>query len=323
VAPRGPFALPLLGHLPWFLPDKLGFLSRCAARYGDVVKMHLGEPTYLLRSAEDIPHVLVDNAANYDKSRHLTRERGKRLSGSGMQTSFGAAHLRQPSSSQGFATRLSTLRYPDGSAMDEQQVRDELLSLTSTGYETIGDALAWTLYLLARHPEIEARVLEELRTMPAAQTPSAGDLSQLNYLRQVLPESMRLYPPTWIFVRMALGRDILPNGAPVEPGDKLYLSPYVVHRHPRYVPKPDRFDPTRFTPHAITVRPRFAHFPFEGGQRLCIGEHFAVLQMMAVLSQVLPRFRFEGSDQPIVPRPAITLRPRGGIPAILRLRRGP
>ncbi len=435
MTPRGPLALPLAGHLPWFLPDKLGFLTRSAAEYGDVVKLQIGGPTYLLTRAEDIQHVLIDQAANYDKSTRLTSERGKRLSGSGLQTSSGAAHLRQrrllqpefhrravegllplmlhrtahrlsnwrdgcridlaaemetlalqviiealfgpgycdpelekaitvrrsyieyvygsllpypefwplplvrryegamryieqtirreirqPTSPHGFAARLQTLKYPGGAAMNEDQIRDELLSLTSTGYETIGDGLTWTLYLLARHPEIEALVIEELRTLQPGGAPSPDDLAKLPYLRQVLNESMRLYPPTWIFVRMALGHDTLPSGAPVVPGDKLYLSQYVVHRHPRYFPDPDRFDPGRFAAESIAARPRFSYFPFGGGQRQCIGEAFAILQMVAVLSRILPAFRFELSGEPIALRPTITLRPRGGIVAVARLR---
>ncbi|MCC6536774.1 MAG: cytochrome P450 [Bryobacterales bacterium] len=435
MTPRGPFALPLAGNLPWFLPDKLGFLSRSAAGYGDVVKLHIGEPTYLLTRAEDIQYVLIDNATNYDKTWRLTSERGKRLSGSGLQTSAGPAHLkqrrllqpefsrrsieaflpvmlnrverrratwregaqvnlaaemesltlsiiigalfgpdyidpaleeaitirrayieyvygsllpypeawplplvrrygqamsyiesvirreiRQPSSPYGMAARLASLKYPDGSSMTEDQVRDELLSLTSTGYETIGDALAWTLYLLARHRGVEAKVLAEFAGVLGGRAPTPDDLAQLTYTRQVLNESMRLYPPTWIFVRMALGADTLPSGAPVRAGHKLYLSQYVVHRHPRYYPDPDRFDPARFTPEAMSARPRFSYFPFGGGQRLCIGEQFAVLEMQAVLSQLLPAFRFDLADDAITPRPTITLRPRGGIPATVRRR---
>ena len=93
--PTGPTGLPLVGHLPWFLADKLGFLRSCAARYGDVVKLRIGEPTYLLTNPADIQHVLIDKALSYSKTRRLTSERGKRLSGSGLQTSFGPEHLRQ------------------------------------------------------------------------------------------------------------------------------------------------------------------------------------------------------------------------------------
>lgn len=436
--PRGPFALPVAGHLPGFLPDKLGFLTRCAAEYGDVVALQIGEPTYLLTRADDIQHVLVDNAANYDKSWRLTSKRGRRLSGSGLQTSSGAAHLRQrrllqpqfhrrsvetflpivldrtqrrlsawdegrridlaaemeslalsivigalfgpeyrdpaleeaitirrryieyvygsllpypeawplpvvrrygaamryidsvirreirkPASPHGFAARLAAVEHPDGSTMSEDQVRDELLSLTSTGYETVGDALAWTLYLLARHPDVEDRMLAELGAVLGGRAPSPEDLAKLTYGRQVLNESMRLHPPTWIFVRMARASDTLPSGAPVTARHKLYLSQYVVHRHPRYFPEPDRFDPGRFAPEAVAGRPRFSYFPFGGGQRQCIGEHFAVLEMQAVLSRVLPAFRFELADDAVTPRPTITLRPKGGIRAVLRRRADP
>jgi cytochrome P450 len=93
--PAGPPGLPLLGHLPWFLADKLGFLSSCAARYGDVVKLRIGEPTYLLTNPADIQHVLIDKALSYTKTPRLTSARGKRLSGSGLQTSFGSEHLRR------------------------------------------------------------------------------------------------------------------------------------------------------------------------------------------------------------------------------------
>jgi cytochrome P450 len=434
VTPVGPFALPLLGHLPWFLADKLAFLTRCAAHHGDVVKLRIGEPTYLLTRAEDIQHVLIDRATNYDKSRRLTSGRGKRLSGSGMQTISGAAHLRQrrllqpefhrraveaflpiflnrtaerlsgwgdglsidlaaemeslslsilievlfgagyrdpeleaaltvrrayieyvyssllpypeawpvplvrryaramdyienvirreirqPRSPHSMAAHLAALQYPDGSAMSEDQIRDELLSLTSTGYETIGDGLTWTLYLLARHPAVESQVREELQAILDGRSPSPEDLSQLHYTRQVLFESMRLYPPTWIFVRMALGNDTLPSGAPVEAGMKLYLSQYVVHRHPRYFPDPERFDPTRFTPEAVTARPKFSYFPFGGGQRLCIGEQFAMLEMLAVLSRILPGFHLEVPDEAAKLRPGITLRSQGII-AVARRR---
>jgi cytochrome P450 len=93
--PAGPPALPLVGHLPAFLHDKLGFLTRCAERYGDAVPLRIGEPTYLLNDSADIQHVLIDNGSNYSKTWRLTSPRGKRLSGNGMQTSFGPEHLRQ------------------------------------------------------------------------------------------------------------------------------------------------------------------------------------------------------------------------------------
>jgi cytochrome P450 len=127
----------------------------------------------------------------------------------------------------------------------------------------------------------------------------------------VLEESMRLYPPTWIFVRKALGPDRLPDGTAVEPGTKIYLCPYVTHRLAKYFPNPERFDPERFRPEVRAGRPRFAYFPFGGGQRICIGENFAMQEGLTVLATLLPRYRVELLEsEPIVPRTGITLRPR-------------
>jgi len=436
---EGPSAWPLVGHLPAFLHDKLGFLTRCAEQYGDTVPLHIGEPTYLLNDAADIQHVLIDNSANYGKTWRLTSPRGKRFSGNGLHTSFGAEHLRQrrmlqpvfsrnaieelffdvmldrtlrrieawsmqpctevdvaaeteslalsiilrsifglgfpdeklaaavtdrrgfieyfyesllpfpeylpfpvvrryrraqeliddairremehPASEHSFLASLSAATYPDGSRMDFRQQRDEILTLMSTGYETIGDALGWTLYLLAGHPEVESRVVKELDTVLGDRVPCAADILKLSFTRQVLDESMRLYPPTWIFIRMALGDDTLPSGTRIPKSSKLYLCQYVTHRSAKYFPDPKRFDPSRFGPGEAAKRPRFSYFPFGGGARQCIGEHFALLEGVTVLALFLRRFRFElCSDQNIVPRPTITLRPRRGIRMKILLR---
>nr|HQU29311.1 cytochrome P450 [Nitrospirales bacterium] len=93
--PSGPRGYPLLGHIPGFLWDRLGFLSRCAAEYGDVVKLKIGETTFLLNNPEDIKHVLVTHSDNFDKGPRLTSSKGKRLSGDGLLTSLGSVHLRQ------------------------------------------------------------------------------------------------------------------------------------------------------------------------------------------------------------------------------------
>jgi cytochrome P450 len=426
----GPPGLPLVGHLPWFLADKLGFLCSCAARYGDVVKLQIGEPTYLLTNPADIQHVLLDKALSYSKTPRLTSARGKRLSGSGLQTSFGSEHLRQrrllqplfqrksveafypvmlqttarwiarrtdgdvmdaasemeslalsiiigalfgsgidetqlvnaitvrrryieyvyaslfpfpeylptkivfeyrramdvidqtiqreiahPREGHGsFASMFSEIAYPDGSRMTSAQIRDEILSLMSTGYETIGDALGWTLYLLAEHPRVEQTVADELRQVLAERVPQVEDIPKLVYTRKVLEESMRLYPPTWIFVRMALRDDQLPSGHRIRRGSKVYLCQYVMHRDSRYFPEPERFDPERFSEPVRAVRPRFAYFPFGGGTRTCIGEQFALLESVSILAMVLSRFRFQlEPGQKISLRPTITLRPKYGI----------
>lgn len=125
---------------------------------------------------------------------------------------------------------------------------------------------------------------------------------------------MRLYPPTWIFVRMALRDDQLPSGPTICRGSKIYLCQYVTHRDPRFFPEPERFDPERFSDAARAARPRFAYFPFGGGAHTCIGEQFALLESVSILAMVLSRFRFQAEPgQKISLRPTITLRPKHGI----------
>jgi cytochrome P450 len=187
--------------------------------------------------------------------------------------------------------------------LSDDDVRDEALVLLVTGYETVAVALAWTWYLLALHPEAEARVQREA---------DGFDLHSLPYTEAVLSEAVRLYPPTWIFVRVALGADRLPSGLEIPSGAKLYLSQYVVHRSPRYFADPDRFDPGRFAADERPSRPEFAYFPFGGGVRLCIGKPFALLEGVLTLATIARRFRLAlETDRRVRADPGVTLRPRG------------
>ena len=432
-APLGPPGYPIVGHLPDFLRDKLGFLSRCAAQYGDVVKLKIGEPTFLLNNPEDIKHVLVINPDNYDKSPRLTSPGGRRLSGEGLLTSLGAAHLRQRrmmqpvfhrKSIESFAETITggvqemlagwksganlniademmaltqqiiirtlfgarfddrsmelagaiTTRkrymeraffspfpeflpsrigreyrkamqridstidraiherrggavvpndllsllihaaYDDGTGMTDKQVRDEARTLLITGYETVGEAMAWTSYLVARHQEVEEKLFAEVDEILEGQAPRAEDVPKLRYTAMVLAESMRLYPPTWIFIRMARKDDLLPSGVTIPAGSKVYLCQYVTHRNPRYFPQPEHFDPERFSETSKRERPLFAYFPFGGGPRVCIGDSFARMEGVLVLASIAQQFRLTlAPGQTIVPEPRMTLRPRNGI----------
>src|SRR5262249_2499460 len=139
------------------------------------------------------------------------------------------------------AAMLADAEYPDGAAMSTALLRDEILTLLSTGYETVGDALAWTLYLLAQNPSAESRLVSELEEVIGSRSPTIEDIPNLRYTRQVLDESMRLYPPTWIFVRMALKDDTLPGGVAIPRGSKVYLCQYVMHRSAKLFPDPLRF----------------------------------------------------------------------------------
>jgi cytochrome P450 len=425
----GPSALPLVGHAPAFLRDKLGFLSRCAAEYGDVVRLDIGGPTYLVSGPDDIKHVLVSNSDNYEKTPRLTGARGRRFFGSGLVTAIGPAHLRQrrmlqpvfhrsvieqfasvvadeaakmvarwddgsvidvheemldvtqritarallgdaPDSELDRFRRAVSVRrsyqeyllgsvvpfvdrvparaqreyarahreidaivdsaiahrraapgpradllsllvhatYDDGSGMTDGQIRDEVRTLSIAGYETIAEALTWAWYLLAGSPPDESRVAAEALVGPPTHHEA------LTYCRMVIAEAMRLYPPTWLFVRVAQHEDVLPSGVFVAAESKIYLSQWVMHRNPRWFPDPDRFDPRRFSSDAVKARPRFSYLPFGAGRRLCIGEEFAWMQGVLILAAVARRFRLAvAPGQTITPEPNVTLRPRGGL----------
>jgi cytochrome P450 len=229
---------------------------------------------------------------------------------------YRAIHARRtrPADAEDLLSLLLLAKYDDGTGMTDQQVRDEAVTLFITGYETMGEALTWTSYLLSQHPDIEAKFFAEVDDVLGGRAPGAEDLPKLGYTGMILAESMRLFPPTWIFVRIAQQEDKLPSGAIIPAGSKMYLCPYVMHRHPRYFPDPERFNPERFTEAAKKERPQFSYFPFGGGARVCIGEHFAKMEGTLVLASIAQKFRLSlVPDQTIVPEPKMTLRPRGGI----------
>jgi cytochrome P450 len=208
---------------------------------------------------------------------------------------------------------LMTSTYPDGSRMTDRQVRDEVLTFTSTGYETLGEALSWTWYLLSQHPEVEGRLLSELQAVGASGLTTPAGVARLTFTEGVFREAMRIYPPTWIYERVAQERDGLPSGSVVPGGARLYVCQYVMHRHPRYFPEPEAFRPERFAD--ATRRPfRFAYLPFGDGAHTCLGESLAMMEGVLVLAMVGGRFGFElVAGQRIVPRAGITLTPRHGI----------
>jgi cytochrome P450 len=209
----------------------------------------------------------------------------------------------------------------DGSALSDEQVRDEVLTIFLAGYETTANALAWTWYLLSQNPEAEAKLHAELDTVLATgethRLPTLADYPNLRYTEQVFAESMRLYPPAWAMGRMStqpvvLGPYRIPSGA------HFFMSQYMISRTPEFYPDPLRFDPERFTPEAKAARPRFAYFPFGAGSRQCIGESFAWMEGVLAIATIASGWRMTYLDSaPPVPQAKITLRPRD--PMMMRL----
>jgi len=211
----------------------------------------------------------------------------------------------------------------DQTGMSDRQLRDELITLMLAAHETTANALTWTWYLLSQHPEVEATLHAELDRVLGGQLPTPADLPALTYTRQVLAESMRLFPPAWAVERRAI-EDVEIGGYTIAKGTVVLACQYFVHRDPRWWPEPERFIPERWTePTADRPRPKFAYFPFGAGTRICIGEHFAWMEGMLVLASIAQRWRlrYEATTPPI-PEPLVTLRPRGGLPMRLERRGG-
>lgn len=203
----------------------------------------------------------------------------------------------------------------DGAAegMTDTQLRDEVMTLMLAGHETTANALAWTWYLLSTHPGVQRRMGSELAEVLGGRAPTYEDLPKLSYTTRVIQESMRLYPPVWIIDRNAVEDDEI-DGYPIPAGAFVILSPYVTHRLPSLWENPEGFDPERFGEEPSAGRPRFAYFPFGGGPRLCIGNHFAMMETQLVVATVAQRYRLDlVPGQLVRPEPRITLRPREGV----------
>ena len=207
-----------------------------------------------------------------------------------------------------------------GGAMPDRQLRDEVMTLLLTGHETTAVSLSWTWYLLGRHPEVEQRLWSELRSVLAGRSPGTGDLPRLAYTERVVKEAMRLYPPVWAIVRSAVAECEI-GGYRVPAGATVMMSPWVMHRDPRYYAEPERFDPDRWLDDRGKAVPRFAYFPFGGGPRNCIGASFAMMEAVLVLATVAQRYRIQVAPHcRAEPQASITLRPRHGIEVVVSRR---
>ncbi len=206
----------------------------------------------------------------------------------------------------------------DGTGMTNQQVRDEAMTLFLAGHETTANAMTWTWFLLAQHPQVEAKLLEELQTVLGGRTPTVADLRQLRYTEQVVKEAMRLYPPVWGMSRVAR-HDCVLGGYDVKAGTTVFISQWIIHRDSRFFDLPEVFHPDRWADNSIEQLPTFAYFPFGGGQRICIGKAFAMMEAILILATLAQKFRLTlQPNHPVVLQPSLTLRPLHGMKMLLK-----
>ncbi|SEK84469.1 cytochrome P450 [Nitrosovibrio tenuis] len=198
-----------------------------------------------------------------------------------------------------------------GEKMTDRQIRDEVITIFSAGHETTANLLSWTLYLLARHPDVLAKLHQELDGLLQGRIPNAEDLQQFVYTRAVLNESMRFRPPAGILLRK-VKKDTEVDGYFLKAGRLVIFSIFNLHHHPDFWRRPEQFDPERFL---IPENRRFSFMPFGTGERICIGSHFALLESQLLLSMIVQHCDLQLLDTDEVEiEMAVTLRPKGGIP---------
>lgn len=218
-------------------------------------------------------------------------------------------------------TRLLTAKDPDGSgeSMSDAQVRHEAVTLFVAGHETTATALAWSFYLLSRNPELMARAVDEALAFGEGPI-TAWQPERLAFCTRVFKEALRLYPPLMMMPRRTL-EAVEIAGVSLPPRALVFVSIYAMHYRESLYPEPERFDPDRWLPEREAERPKAAYLPFSAGPRFCIGAHFAMLEGPLVLATLLRRWHFEvDPGREIVVDNFATLRPRGGVPAVVRRR---
>ncbi len=200
----------------------------------------------------------------------------------------------------------------DGTRMSDAQLRDEVMTLFLAGHETTALALSWSWYLLASHPEAEKKFHAELDEVLGGRIPAVSDMPNLKYTEMIAKEAMRLYPPAYAVGREAIEETEI-GGFHVPKGTQLFAFQWVTHRDPRFFDDPAAFKPERWTGEISEQLPKYAYFPFGGGPRQCIGNYFAMMEIVLLLATIGQRFRFALRDEKVEVLPVLSLRPKSGI----------
>jgi len=208
---------------------------------------------------------------------------------------------------------LMDARYSDGEGMSDELVLSESMQLLVAGHETSSNGLSWLLYLLSSRPDCLERVRQEFDSILGDAPLSFGDVPRFEFTTQVIQEGLRLYPPFWMIDREAVADDRVGDIA-IPAGSTVIVYVYGAHHAPGYWESPENFDPERFIKGSEKLRTPFTYLPFGGGPRVCIGNHYAMLQILMILSELIRKYDFQLiPGQTIEARPMVILRPKHGI----------
>ena len=205
--------------------------------------------------------------------------------------------------------------------MTDKQLRDELMTIFLAGHETTANGLSWTLYLLSQHPEAEKKLHKEIDSVIGRERLRPEHFQMLKYTQNVIWESLRLFPPAYVVGRQ-VDETVEIGGYLFKKGEMVLMSQYVMHRKPNYFENPDEFKPERFENNLLKTFPDYAYFPFGGGPRVCIGNHFSFMEMVLALACIAQRYklRLMTGHANVKPQPLITLRPKPGLRMIVEER---
>ena len=228
------------------------------------------------------------------------------------------AEGRARGTDRGDVLSILLLARDEEGGLTDAQVRDEVMTLLLAGHETTANALTWTWYELGRHPDVLAKLAMELEPL-GKRAVTVDDLARLPFNLAVIEEAMRLHPPVYMTAREAI-EDIDIGGHRLPKGAIVGVNVRGIHRRADYYPAPEAFLPERMLPDAKKARPRQHYMPFGAGPRICIGSHFALLEAQLALATMVQRARLRMLATHVTPEPLVTLRPRGGMPAVVELR---
>lgn len=217
-------------------------------------------------------------------------------------------HKEKPERYDFLAMFMDSRDKETGAAMSNQELLDELMTMIIAGHETSAITLNWVWYFISQFPEVEAKIHAEVDNASYKDIPGFDDLDQLSYVKQVVDEALRYYPPVWLFTRKAINDDMLGKYF-IPAGSDIFISPYYLHRHPGFWPEAERYDPERFTEDAIKQQHKQAYIPFSAGPRRCVGDFFATVEMQMHIGLMARHFRLSRVvDQPLELSPEINMR---------------